>query len=88
MEVLTLMQTQKVNKKIVIVLYGSDFWKEVLNFDALVRYGTIRAGDLEIFQHADDPDTAFRILEEGLTKYYLRPPTGLPEAPRPEPPEL
>ena len=83
MEVLTLMQTRKINKKIVIVLYGSDFWKEVLNFDALVRYGTIRTEDLEIFQHADDPDAAFRILEEGLTKYYLR-----PEAPRREPPEI
>ena len=88
MEVLTLMQTQKINKKIVIVLYGSDFWKKVLNFDALVRYGTIRAEDLELFQHADDPDTAFRLLEEGLNKYYLHPLSLLPEAPRPEPPEL
>ena len=85
MEVLTLMQTQKINKKIVTVLYGSGFWKEVLNFDALVRYGTIRAEDLEVFHYADDTDTAFRILEEGLTKYYLSPEAPLP---RPEPPEL
>jgi len=88
MEVLTLVQTQKINKKIVIVLYGSEFWKEVMNFDALVRYGTIHAEDLELFQYADDPDTAFRLLEEGLNKYYLHPLSGVPEAPRTEPPEL
>jgi uncharacterized protein (TIGR00730 family) len=85
MEVLTLMQTRKVNKKIITVLYGSEFWKEVLNFDALVRYGTIRPEDLQLFHHADDPDTAFRILEEGLTQYYLGPAAPTP---RPEPPEL
>ena len=37
MELLTLAQTQKLAKKIVIVLYGSEFWKEIINFDALVR---------------------------------------------------
>ena len=88
MEILTLVQTRKVNKKFVIVLYGSDFWKNVVNFDALVRYGTISPEDLELFQFADDPDTAFRLLEEGLTKYYLRPPPPQPEASRPESPDL
>src|SRR5678815_4494017 len=41
MEVLTLAQTRKLAKKILIVLYGSEFWKEVINFDALVKHGMI-----------------------------------------------
>ena len=83
MEVLTLVQTQKVNKKIIIVLYGTSFWKEVLRLDTLVRYGTINAQDLELFQYADDTDTALRILQEGLTQYYL-----VKEPPVPKPREV
>ena len=88
MEVLTLVQTGKVNKKIIIVLYGSQFWREVIHFDALVRYGTISPGDVELFQYADDPETAFRILQEGLTKAYLQPAEPLPEMLQLEFPEL
>ncbi|MCC7175936.1 MAG: TIGR00730 family Rossman fold protein [Bryobacterales bacterium] len=72
-ELLTLAQTEKLAKKIVIVLYGSSFWKEVLNFPALVKHGMISEEDLDLFEVADDPDTAMRILREGLTKYYLEP---------------
>ncbi|HXP84625.1 MAG TPA: TIGR00730 family Rossman fold protein [Bryobacteraceae bacterium] len=72
-EILTLVQTQKLVKKIVVVLYGTSFWKEVLNFDALVRHGMIAEEDLELFQFADDVETAFKVLEGGLTKYYLEP---------------
>jgi hypothetical protein len=55
------------------VLYGTTFWKEILNFDALVRHGMIAPEDLDLFQFADDVETAFKILEDGLTKYYLEP---------------
>src|SRR5882762_10593871 len=72
-EILTLMQTQKLVKKIVVILYGSAFWNEVLNFDALLRHGMITEGDLDLFHFADDVDTAFKLLETGLTKYYLEP---------------
>src|SRR5579863_9965474 len=78
MEILTLAQTQKLEKKMVVVLYGTSFWKEVLNFEALVRYGMISEQDLELFQFADDVDMAFQILEEGLTKYYLEPDKEVP----------
>jgi len=74
MEVLTLTQTQKLAKKIAIVLYGSSYWKEVINFDALVRHGTISAADLELFRYADDPETAFTMLQEHLTT-HLQPET-------------
>jgi uncharacterized protein (TIGR00730 family) len=83
MEVLTLVQTQKINKKIIIVLYGTAFWRDVLHLDALARYGTIHPQDLELFQYADDTGTALRILQEGLTQHYL-----LREPPVPKPREV
>lgn len=79
-ELLTLMQTQKIENKVVLVLYGTEYWRKVINFDALVEYGTISPEDLNLFHDADDPDTALRILQEKLTEYYLQ-----PEAPLPEP---
>ena len=66
-ELLTLVQTRKLAKKIVIILYGTQFWKEVINFDALVKYGVISAGDLELFQFADSPEEALGILQAKLT---------------------
>lgn len=77
-EILTLTQTEKLRKKFVIVLYGSSFWKEVLNFPALVKYGVISESDLDLFQYADDVDTAFKILTEWLTEHCLG---GVPELP-------
>jgi len=86
-EILTLAQTRKLESKIVIVLYGSKYWKEVLNFEALVRHGTIDEEDLRLFQYADDPETALAILQEQLTKYFLDPEKPLPE-PVPETPQI
>jgi uncharacterized protein (TIGR00730 family) len=81
-EMLTLAQTQKIESRIVIVLYGSEYWKEVLNFDALVKHGTISKSDLNLFQYADTPKDALCILQEFLTKYYLTPePEPVGEAP-------
>jgi len=77
-EILTLVQTQKLEKKMVVILYGSPFWKEILNFDALVRYDMISEQDLNLFQFADDVDTAFQMLESGLTRYYLEPDKEVP----------
>jgi uncharacterized protein (TIGR00730 family) len=78
MELLTLAQTVKLAKRIIIVLYGTAYWKEIINFEALVRHGMIAERDLELFQHADDPETALRLLKEGLTKFYLQPAEPLP----------
>lgn len=66
MESLTLAQTGKLREKMVIVLYGSSYWREVVNFDALVRHGTISREDLGLFQFADDPQSALEILQRGL----------------------
>jgi uncharacterized protein (TIGR00730 family) len=83
-EILTLAQTRKLESKILIVLYGSSFWKEILNFDALVRHGMIAPEDLNLFQYADDPQAALRILVENLTKHYLLPEPAEPVQEAPE----
>jgi uncharacterized protein (TIGR00730 family) len=72
-EILTLAQTRKLESKIVIVLYGSEFWNEVLNFQALLKYGVISEPDLKLFQFADTPEDALRILQRDLTEAYLQP---------------
>ena len=77
-EILTLAQTKKLESKILIVLYGSDFWREILNFDALVKYGVIAEEDLNLFRFADTPESALDILKDGLTRYYLEPESVLP----------
>jgi uncharacterized protein (TIGR00730 family) len=79
MELLTLCQTQKLAKQITILLYGSKYWKEIINFDALVKYEMISPEDLSLFQYADDPQTAFDILKTGLLTHALQAET--PETP-------
>jgi len=66
-EILTLEQTRKLDRSIPVVLYGSSYWKEIINFDAMVRHGTISREDLDLFQFADDPATALRMLQQRLT---------------------
>jgi len=70
-EILTLSQTQKLAKKITVLLYGSKYWQEVLNLDVLVDKGTISPRDRELFDFADTPEDAFEILRDGLTKNHL-----------------
>ncbi len=74
-EILTLVQTRKIAKKITIILYGTAFWKEVVNFDALVKYGTISPEDMSLFHFADTPESALEILQRTLTEQI-----GTPEA--------
>ena len=61
-EILTLAQTRKLERPIPVILYGSSYWKEILNFDALVKHGMIDREDLGLFEYADDPTTAFEQL--------------------------
>ena len=48
------------------MLYGSSYWNEIINFDALVRHGMIDREDLALFQFADDPATALGLLQAGI----------------------
>jgi uncharacterized protein (TIGR00730 family) len=70
-EILTLAQTQKLDKKMMILLYGSSFWNQVINFPALAEMGMIGPADHELFHFADDPESAMGLLREHLTRWYL-----------------
>ena len=65
-EFLTLAQTRKLSRDIPVILYGSEYWKEILNFEALHRHGMIDAADLNLFQFADEPAAALAILKQRL----------------------
>jgi uncharacterized protein (TIGR00730 family) len=69
MELLTLSQTKKLAKKMSILLYGSEYWKEIINFDALVKYEMIAPEDLKLFQYADDTQTAYENHTTNLKTY-------------------
>jgi uncharacterized protein (TIGR00730 family) len=66
MEILTLRQTKKMKKPRLIILYSSEYWKNVINFDYLVEMGMINRNDLNIFEFADTPEQAFTILKKNL----------------------
>lgn len=73
MEMLTLEQTQKLAKKILVVLYGSSYWKQIINFDALVDWGVISPADLDLFRFCDTPQDAYEYLTTELERLYVRP---------------
>jgi uncharacterized protein (TIGR00730 family) len=70
-EILTLAQTDKLAKKILVIIYGSEYWNRVINFQAFVDAGTVSPQDTELFKIVDDPEEAFGFLRDGLTKYHL-----------------
>ena len=72
-EILTLAQTQKLAKKILVVIYGSRYWKRLLNFETMVEAGAISPTDLELFKMVDSPEEGFEFLKDGLTRYHLGP---------------
>jgi uncharacterized protein (TIGR00730 family) len=70
-EILTLAQTDKLAKKILVVIYGSEYWNRIINFQAFVEAGTVSPQDLDLLKMVDSPDEAFEFLRDGLTKYHL-----------------
>ncbi|HWG51541.1 MAG TPA: TIGR00730 family Rossman fold protein [Candidatus Acidoferrales bacterium] len=73
-EILTLAQTQKLAKKIIVIVYGKEYWSRVLNLEALADAGAISPDDTQLFSFCDSPEEAFECLKDGLTKYHLQPP--------------
>jgi uncharacterized protein (TIGR00730 family) len=83
-EILTLAQTEKLAKKILVVIYGREYWNRVLNIQAMVDAGTISQSDFDLFRVVDTPEEGFEFLRDGLTRYHLGQPTrregeGTPE---------
>ncbi|MGC2197618.1 MAG: TIGR00730 family Rossman fold protein [Terriglobales bacterium] len=70
-EILTLAQTEKLAKKILVVIYGSEYWNKLINFQAMIDAGTIAATDLDLFKIVDTPEQGFEVLRDGLTKHHL-----------------
>ncbi|MCP4261872.1 MAG: LOG family protein [Planctomycetes bacterium] len=70
-ELLTLLQTQKIQKQVPVVLFDKTFWNEVINFKALQEYGVIGPADLKLFKIIDDVDEAFEYMTGQLKKLYL-----------------
>jgi uncharacterized protein (TIGR00730 family) len=73
-ELLTLVQTEKIKKHMPIILFGSKYWAEVINLEALERYGTISPEDTELFFRTDSVDEAFDYITEQLSQYALASP--------------
>ena len=74
-EILTLMQTEKLAKQIQIILYGSDYWNAILDFEPLLEWGAIDAGDMRLLDRANTPQEAFEMLKGHLTAHHLEPAT-------------
>ncbi len=72
-EILTLVQTDKLSKKIEVILYGREYWDAILNFGPMAEWGAIAEQDLDLLQYADTPAEAFDCLREHLTEHHLQP---------------
>ncbi|HUG76829.1 MAG TPA: LOG family protein [Burkholderiales bacterium] len=70
-ELLTLVQTRKMTKPMPIVLFGTEYWKQIIDFDALARYGTIDARDIELMYRTDSVDEAYDWLVLQLAERAL-----------------
>jgi uncharacterized protein (TIGR00730 family) len=69
-EVLTLTQTEKILKRVPIVIYGTEYWNQVINLEAMVKYGTISKADLDLVRFCDSVDEAFNYIKNELTELY------------------
>src|SRR3954464_11145318 len=74
-EILTLVQTDKLSKKIAVVLYGREYWEHVINFEPMSEWGAIAEQDKELVKWADTPDEAFEQLRQHLESHHIEPKT-------------
>jgi hypothetical protein len=70
MEILTLLQTDKIKKKMTVVIYGSQYWNKIINWEQMVGCGVVSKRDLELFRYADSPGEAFEYLKKSLIQNY------------------
>jgi uncharacterized protein (TIGR00730 family) len=75
-EILTLVQTDKLSKKIEIVLYGREYWDQILNVRPMAEWGAIAEKDMELVTYCDTPTDAFETLRAHLIEHHLEPPTA------------
>ena len=70
MEVLTLMQTHKLAKKVAVIVYGTRYWNKIFDFHEMVNHGVIDKEDLDLFKFIDTPREAFEYLKGFLSQHY------------------
>jgi uncharacterized protein (TIGR00730 family) len=75
-EILTLMQTEKLQKQIQIILYGTDYWDPIVDLKPMEEWGAIAPADMDLVQRANTPQQAFALLKAHLTEHHLMPPTA------------
>jgi predicted Rossmann-fold nucleotide-binding protein len=75
-EILTLAQTQKLSKQLSVIMYGREYWEEILNLQPMVEWGAVSAKDLNLMQWVDSPGEAFEHLRAHLMAYHLVPETA------------
>jgi uncharacterized protein (TIGR00730 family) len=80
-EILTLVQTDKLSKKIGVILYGREYWDQVLNLKPMAEWGAIAEKDVELLRYADTPADAFEQLRSHLVEHHLEPTDGPAKAP-------
>jgi uncharacterized protein (TIGR00730 family) len=71
-EIITLVQTAKVRKKLAVIIYDKKYWNKIINFDALVELGMISKSDLSLFSMCDTIDEAYEAVIKHLKKYYSK----------------
>ena len=74
-EILTLSQTKKLSKKLLVILYGSEYWNEVFDLKPLAEWGAISDADLDLLCRVDSAEEAFQHLKSFLTTYHMVPQT-------------
>jgi uncharacterized protein (TIGR00730 family) len=75
-EILTLAQTHKLSKKLLVIMYGSEYWDDVLKLEPLAEWGAINEEDLKLLCHVDSVPNAFEELKKHLTAHHMIPETS------------
>ncbi|MDR1990068.1 MAG: TIGR00730 family Rossman fold protein [Acidobacteriaceae bacterium] len=75
-EILTLVQTDKISKRTAVILYGREYWDQVLHLQPLAEWGAIAEKDLALLNYVDTPQQAFELLRDHLTAHHLQPGTA------------
>jgi uncharacterized protein (TIGR00730 family) len=70
-DMLTLRQTLKIRKPMCIILYGKEYWRDIINFDKMVEWGVISEEDLDLFHYLDNVDEAYETLVSHLTDKFV-----------------
>ena len=71
-EILTLVQTEKIKKRLLLIIYDEKYWKSIINFEALVEKGMISDSDLKLFNFCNSVDETFEKIVRHLNKYYSK----------------